>query len=1228
MRSADEHLTPQEIDQLLFGADDSKDNAGGGAAPEAQQHLSGCAVCQSVAKKYTKADSLLRGLSSGNKGLRNPDVADKLSGNQGRPQGPIRSGDCPADETWPSLAAGLMREEEAARYVSHAAQCDWCGPLLKESMEDLAQDVTAEEQEALEKLPSASPGWQRAMAKKMAAASGNTAVAEVEKTAKSKGKGGFGWWPKLVWAGSGLAVLIVGVLVGIRLTREPDVNQLLAQAYTEQRTIELRMPGAAYGPMRVERGAEGSRLNRPSALLDAEALIAHKLSSEPENASFLQMRGRADLMEWNYEAAIKTFKHALDLEPKSLSLKVDLASAYFERAQSLDRAIDYGIAIELLGQVLDKNPDNTVALFNHAISCENMLLYRSAIEDWEHYLRVEPNGAWSQEAQKHLLQIRKKVEEHSRESAEPVLAPEAFISSLDLTKSGHVNPIFLSDEYLDTATRVWLPQSFPISKKLDAKTFSAQIASIRLSIIIQKEQADSWLADMLRDRHSILWSQGLLLLSSAISANSEGKPQEALRRSIAARDLFQRALSKPGILRSKLEEIYSLDRSSKPEECLQSSRELMSAMRGVSYSWLGEKLLIEQAVCLNMLGRLQMAEQRIENAMELSRAHRHSILYLRALGIAASNKTLQGDPIGTWNMNREGLTEFWKTRAPAARAYQFLDDLSISSERLNQSRLSLTVMQEAVFMVNQTQNISLQAMAAFRLAKLELVTSGLLSARKDFEAANHLFSTLPDDDTTRLYRAYGEIGLARIEAGQGQVEAALDRLKRASIRLENEKNHTIAFSLHLTRAELHDLADEKEQAERDIHLALDIGDSVLENLPDPRKRAAWIVAITQAYRSLVRLSLEKGNSERALELWEEMRGLPFRTTVRSTSALRDVLPELQDKTVISYAVLGNDITVWLFDDRGIHSEHLNVDLSELVRIGNRFARECSEASSDVVQLKKDGRTLYDSLIAPIAGLLKPQRMLVIEVDTFLAGIPLKALVDPNGDYFGKTRRIVVSPAFDFSRDSIQPTNISVESPILVVAAASTRNNDIPLADVLAEASAVARKFAHSKLLVGGDVNDTNLYKYAQTATIFHFAGHSVNTLYSQALPLSGNIPISFDQTSIPKLLGNTRVVSKALRHFELVVLSACSTAVQQDNAFGDPGGLAGDFLLAGARSIVASSWDVDSKITEVFMERFYDALVAKSSIATALQEAENMIRANPATEHPYFWAAFNVYGRG
>src|SRR5262245_12032751 len=146
MRPADRHLTPQELEALLFGAAGSINvDAPGAATPEAQQHLNRCAVCQAVAEKYRNAEKALTSLGSG---------AD--SGNRGRV--PTRRPDCPDEEVWLSLAAGLLNKDDVTRYVSHAATCDWCGPLLKEAMEDLAQDATQEEQETLAQLPTASVG--------------------------------------------------------------------------------------------------------------------------------------------------------------------------------------------------------------------------------------------------------------------------------------------------------------------------------------------------------------------------------------------------------------------------------------------------------------------------------------------------------------------------------------------------------------------------------------------------------------------------------------------------------------------------------------------------------------------------------------------------------------------------------------------------------------------------------------------------------------------------------------------------------------------------------------------------------------------------------------------------------------------------------------------------------------------------------------------------------------
>src|SRR5690349_8113236 len=127
MRPADSHLTPQEMELLLFGqADPRESNAGSASAREAQQHLSGCAVCQSVAERYRKAEKMLGALEAGN----------RRSSGQNRSIRQ-RTADCPADRIWLSWAAGLLPNEEAATYVAHAAACSRCASLLREAMEDL-----------------------------------------------------------------------------------------------------------------------------------------------------------------------------------------------------------------------------------------------------------------------------------------------------------------------------------------------------------------------------------------------------------------------------------------------------------------------------------------------------------------------------------------------------------------------------------------------------------------------------------------------------------------------------------------------------------------------------------------------------------------------------------------------------------------------------------------------------------------------------------------------------------------------------------------------------------------------------------------------------------------------------------------------------------------------------------------------------------------------------------
>ena len=112
---------------------------------------------------------------------------------------------------------------------------------------------------------------------------------------------------------------------------------LVATAYSEQRTLELRIARSQHSEMRVRRGQDTYPMGRPQSLLEAEAAIARGLRAKPEDPRLLAARGSADLLEWSYEAAITDMQQALDTQVNSPAVLNGLATAYFERAEAESR---------------------------------------------------------------------------------------------------------------------------------------------------------------------------------------------------------------------------------------------------------------------------------------------------------------------------------------------------------------------------------------------------------------------------------------------------------------------------------------------------------------------------------------------------------------------------------------------------------------------------------------------------------------------------------------------------------------------------------------------------------------------------------------------------------------------------------------------------------------------------------------------------------------------------
>ena len=78
---------------------------------------------------------------------------------------------------------------------------------------------------------------------------------------------------------------------------------------------------------------------------------------------------------------------------------------------------------------------------------------------------------------------------------------------------------------------------------------------------------------------------------------------------------------------------------------------------------------------------------------------------------------------------------------------------------------------------------------------------------------------------------------------------------------------------------------------------------------------------------------------------------------------------------------------------------------------------------------------------------------------------------------------------------------------------------------------------------------------------------------------------------------------------DLVVLSACDTAVGPLQGQEGIANLSRAFLLAGARTVVSTLWQIDDSSSLFLMKRFYAHLSANRSAASALTAAKrDMLR--------------------
>ncbi len=1206
--SQEKHLSVEQIECLmesLLGVPDKGEQSE--LVQESHRHLANCQECQKRLSMHQEFDQALRRL----KEVTPKDVTI----------------DCPSEHVLTELAAGISIHKETENLLSHVSQCGHCGPIFRQVVETFRVEVTPDETSTVRSLKSIAPEWQNGMANRLAAEVSKSVPASPRAIRPSHQTTPFS---AVRWVYALAAILIIVLLTSggreIWLSRPSYTEGLLAQAYSERRNMEVRISGGLYGPLRFGRGAHLSSSDRPAVLSEAEKRIRDELIRNPGSIPWRQAKVRQELLEGDYDSAVRIAELAVDEVPASPSLLNDLGCAYFQKAEyeGTSSAVDYGKAYESLSKALAISPDDPVTLFNRAVVSQRLELYSQAREDLQRYLALDPNpnSEWHVEASSKLKDVEDILNKQKSQSEKPLKGPKEVAGDLSSGESERVSEIdSRSDAYQKLVVEEWL-QLLANGRTLDSKMRDSTESALRLlAEDLRVRHNDLWLTDFLSLRHPAS-SMAVQSLAEAVKATSKGDQERAIQLAKVAEEQFRIERNEPGRMRAAFERIYANHLAAHGEVCHGDAIALLEALKGRSYVWMETQTELEAAACAQQISRIDESISRSRQALEMARSGKYGNLELRATMFAVDPLP---DPIQRANSLIEALSMYWHGNYDPMRGYSLYASMDYTSgDDLQMWHLNEAVIKEGLRLLETDPDMALRGLETYRLAHAQVIIGETEQANRTVIEARRL---LAQTESPAL-SAGAAVDLAEADVIKGRYQDALGLLDFAAPYLPGLSQDMVAGKYYSVRAAAL-LGDGRSfESEQSFIQALRIADKALVDISDERDRYSWMQTLVSGYRSLVYLELQK-NSEASLRLWESFKGasivnIPDVQEERfSLAALEARLPSLDENTlVLSYASFPEGIAIWGYDGKRVKQIWLPGINSEIDPLARRFREGCADPGSDPESLLLQGRRLYDLLIKPAEVWMNGRSRLIIEPDTSMISIPFEALVDEKGKYLADSYDIEYSPGTAFLNTDKSSGRISHRSRALVVGQSlGDAEEDLPrLPGASEEARDVASQFEESVMLIDNDASLPRILRELPRAEVFHFAGHALGTRQRNGLLLSGS-----STTQDERFLDTRNLNSKLLGQSRLVVLSACSTANGTGTGMDDRESLVRNVLAAGVPAVVASRWVVDTAATREWMKVFYSEAVTDGKVGSAAGRARAAIRGSARWQHPFYWASFSVF---
>ncbi len=607
----------------------------------------------------------------------------------------------------------------------------------------------------------------------------------------------------------------------------------------------------------------------------------------------------------------------------------------------------------------------------------------------------------------------------------------------------------------------------------------------------------------------------------------------------------------------------------------QAARDLLEASRKISQGLGDEVGELEAMIAVAMIdaleGRSEQAlpvlQESLERASEATipevQASARLALAIANLQLGRTDRAITELEAGLGAFERAGIS-YGKALALATMgAIRYVEqDLDAAIGGFESSVAALDDIQEIIGVRELTASFAAQTPQAFYDVLVHLTAS-----------ENRTADAFAYAERARARAFLQQIGNRQIEIREGAPKELLERERRLRQRIK-----TLDERIAQARAGL------------------------LEADPAPLSERLW-TDLRQArgeYQSLL-LELAEAHPETA--------ALARVDTVELAEVQADLLEE--DTTLIAYYVSGRRSLAWVVDQQAAELVKLDLPAATL----RQEVRHLVSALRDGDFNAGHGAELYQQIFSPLVPHIRHRNLMVIPHGA-LHALPFAALWNPTDKHF-----LVEDYVLTYLPSASVLRHLAAKRTPYDRRALVLGDPDGSLPHAALEAKAVARLHGTHAWLQAAASEDL-LRREAGKVDVLHVAAHGA---FEGDQEVFSRIELSpgGDQDGHLEV---HEVFGLDLAETDLVVLSACETALGEQTRGDESTGLTRAFLYAGSPAVITSLWPVADAASGTLMESFYRNLGHTTHIAEALRRAQLEVMSQAEWRSPYFWAAFVLTG--